>query len=105
MEGGDDDLTLGFDRLDRSDVVWAGGKGANLGELEVAGFPVPRGFVVGAPAYRRFREETGLAPRLIHRLEGLDLEDTAALSDAAEGCQQMIRSRASSRLAHSACRS
>ena len=52
-----DELILSIDRLDRSDVAWAGGKGANLGELAAADFPVPSGFVVGAPAYRLFRDE------------------------------------------------
>jgi Pyruvate phosphate dikinase, AMP/ATP-binding domain len=35
----------------RADVAYAGGKGANLGELTRAGLPVPPGFVVGATAY------------------------------------------------------
>ena len=34
------------------DLATAGGKGANLGELVRAGFPVPRGFVVTTDAYR-----------------------------------------------------
>jgi pyruvate,water dikinase len=34
------------------DVAFAGGKGANLGELVAAGFPVPDGFVIGVRAYR-----------------------------------------------------
>ena len=37
--------------LTRADIPYAGGKGANLGELTSAGLPVPPGFVVGAPAY------------------------------------------------------
>lgn len=36
----------------RTDVAAAGGKGANLGELTRAGFPVPDGFVVTTDAYR-----------------------------------------------------
>jgi pyruvate,water dikinase len=40
-----------FSALGREDVLYAGGKGANLGELTRAGLPVPPGFVVGAPAY------------------------------------------------------
>lgn len=40
-----------FAELSRADVAFAGGKGANLGELTAAGLPVPPGFVVGAPAY------------------------------------------------------
>ena len=39
-------------RLGSSDSDRAGGKGANLGELMSAGFPVPDGFVVLAPAFR-----------------------------------------------------
>src|SRR6266566_7207958 len=38
----------------RSEVAIAGGKGANLGELIRAGFPVPDGFVVATAAYDRF---------------------------------------------------
>ena len=38
--------------LDRDDLETAGGKGANLGELIRAGFPVPPGFVVTTEAYR-----------------------------------------------------
>ncbi len=34
-----------------SDVGLVGGKGANLGEMIAAGFPVPPGFVVTAEAY------------------------------------------------------
>ena len=40
-----------LDQLRRTDVAFAGGKGANLGELRGAGLPVPDGFVIGAPAY------------------------------------------------------
>ncbi|MET0479796.1 MAG: PEP/pyruvate-binding domain-containing protein [Mycetocola sp.] len=35
----------------RGDVARAGGKGANLGELVRAGFPVPPGFVIATDAY------------------------------------------------------
>ena len=40
--------------LRRSDIAFAGGKGANLGEMAAADLPVPPGFVVGAPAYAAF---------------------------------------------------
>jgi phosphohistidine swiveling domain-containing protein len=38
-------------RITARDVAIAGGKGANLGELVSAGFPVPSGFVVTTDAY------------------------------------------------------
>ncbi len=40
-----------FDELLLADVDAVGGKGANLGELTQAGFPVPNGFVVTSGAY------------------------------------------------------
>jgi pyruvate, water dikinase len=74
---------LSFDRLDRDDVAFAGGKGANLGELIAAGLPVPPGFVIGAPAYAAFCDDTGLRGRIATRLADLDVDDTAALERAA----------------------
>jgi len=42
---------VGLDEVGRGDVGLVGGKGANLGELLRAGFPVPGGFAVTAAAY------------------------------------------------------
>ena len=39
----------------------AGGKGASLGRLIRAGFPVPNGFVVNTRAYRLAQEEAASA--------------------------------------------
>src|SRR5438045_3597907 len=44
-------LVLPLGELDRGKLAVAGGKGANLGELIRAGFPVPPGFCVTTPAY------------------------------------------------------
>lgn len=45
-----------------SDAGFSGGKGAKLGELIAAGFPVPDGFVIGVPAYRESVTAGLLAP-------------------------------------------
>jgi pyruvate,water dikinase len=79
-----------FTDLSSADVSWAGGKGANLGELTGAGVPVPPGFVVGAPAYAAFVDETGLRDRMGERLATLDVDDTAALERASAACGGMI---------------
>jgi pyruvate,water dikinase len=81
---------LGFEQLRRGDVAFAGGKGANLGELTAAGLPVPPGFVIGAPAYAAFCEETGLRERIAARLADLDVEDTAALERASREVREEI---------------
>jgi pyruvate, water dikinase len=50
--------------IGKESVPVAGGKGANLGELTRAGFPVPPGFVVTADAYLRAMEEAGVRTEL-----------------------------------------
>ncbi|HEU0023223.1 MAG TPA: phosphoenolpyruvate synthase [Thermoleophilaceae bacterium] len=80
-----------FKQLSRADVAWAGGKGANLGELTGAGMPVPSGFVIGAPAYAAFVEETGLRERLATGLEGLDVDDSKALAEVTAELRDEIR--------------
>jgi len=50
-------LVVDLREVGRDDLDVAGGKGANLGELMRAGFPVPAGFVVTTAAYDRFMAE------------------------------------------------
>ena len=80
-----------FSDLSTADVPYAGGKGANLGQLTQAGLPVPPGFVVGATAYAAFRVQSGLSERLEDVLGKLDVEDTAALQAAAEAARRAVR--------------
>src|SRR5215204_6149580 len=53
MQGGfmDTFFIAPLEQVGRDDLAWAGGKGANLGELVKAGFPVPKGFVITTEAY------------------------------------------------------
>jgi pyruvate, water dikinase len=67
-----DKLCVWFDELTRDDVPLAGGKGANLGDMIQAGLPVPPGFVITAPAYRRVVETAALAGRIDDLLLDLD---------------------------------
>lgn len=55
-------LVLPLATVRTDDAQVAGGKGANLGELIGAGFPVPRGFVVTTAAYRGHAAAAGLDP-------------------------------------------
>lgn len=47
-------LVLPLEAIAAADLPRVGGKGANLGELARAGFPVPGGFCVTTAAFRRF---------------------------------------------------
>ncbi|MFZ2114940.1 MAG: PEP/pyruvate-binding domain-containing protein, partial [Solirubrobacteraceae bacterium] len=84
------ELVRSFAQLGREDVQFAGGKGANLGELTRAGLPVPEGFVIGAPAYAAFCAESGLRERLAELLDDVDVEDTAALQAASVAAREMV---------------
>lgn len=84
------DVTRDFKQLSRRDVPYAGGKGANLGELTLAGLPVPPGFVIGAPAYAAFCDAGGLRERMAERLTGIDVSDDAALADASRDVRRMM---------------
>ena len=79
-----------FDHLGREDVAFAGGKGANLGELTRAGFAVPAGFVVGAPAYDLFVTTGGLRDRIARRLADVDVDDPEALRRASDEVRAMV---------------
>lgn len=57
------DYTLPLPRVGPREIALVGGKGAGLGALINAGFPVPGGFVVTTAAYRDFLDATGLAGR------------------------------------------
>ncbi len=58
-----------LEQLGRDDLAWVGGKGANLGELVKAGFPVPKGFAVTTDAYELMLKETGLGRTIAATLE------------------------------------
>jgi pyruvate,water dikinase len=85
-----DDAVRDFGQLSRRDVEYAGGKGANLGELTAVGFPVPPGFVVGAPSYAAFCDDTGLRERIERRLAGVDVDETAELERAAADVRALV---------------
>ncbi len=74
-----DRLCLPFSEITRHDVLVAGGKGANLGEMVQAGLPVPPGFVITSSAYRKMFEGSGLDKIVQGILSGIDRNDSQAL--------------------------
>lgn len=68
---------------DAGGIEGAGGKGANLGELVRAGFPVPDGFVVTTAAYDRFVTDNDLGSRVTELAQSADSTAIRALFDQA----------------------
>lgn len=81
---------LWFADIDKNDLASVGGKGANLGEMVKAKFPVPDGFVVTAQAYFAFIKEADLEKKIRDILEPLDVNDSQALQKAAKKVQDLI---------------
>ena len=75
-------LTVNLAEIDRRAVALAGGKGANLGELVQAAFPVPEGFVLTTRAYALAAEAAGVDPtrpaQAAQRLRTLPVPDAIA---------------------------
>jgi len=83
-------LVVKFTAVDKSDLGLVGGKGANLGEMVKAGFPVPDGFIVTANAYWQILGQNDLRSRLISVLKNLDHHDPVALNAASLRAKQLI---------------
>lgn len=81
---------LWFKDINHTNLAQVGGKGANLGEMVQAGFPVPDGFVVTAQAYFRFIKENSLEQKIRQILKSLDVNKSQDLQKAAKEVQKVI---------------
>ncbi len=73
------------------DVAVAGGKGANLGELIAAGFPVPGGFVVTAQAFLEAMDRAGAREPLAATVRAAATAAPAELERLAAEARDLIR--------------
>lgn len=80
---------LNFAEIDRHSLPIVGGKGANLGEMAKAGFPVPPGFCITTTAYRHFMDELDEMDDWLERLNRLKPEQL----DEIRAWGQKIRDR------------
>jgi len=77
-------LILDFSQIDKRDIALVGGKGANLGEMVKAGFPVPAGFAVTVAAYDIFLKENNLSIKIKKTLAETDVDDPRQLERASK---------------------
>lgn len=66
---------LFFDETDKKDLLLVGGKGANLGEMTLAGFPVPFGFCVTTESYKEFIHHNNLSEFIAQVIKAASLEN------------------------------
>lgn len=79
-----------FKDIDKNDTPLVGGKGANLGEMTKAGFPVPDGFAVTINAYDFFLAENDIAKKIYDILDITDVSDPVQLGNASQRIQKMV---------------
>ena len=81
---------LWFKDISKHDVGVVGGKGANLGEMTNAGFPVPGGFVVTADAYFTFLRENKLISKIKELLATVNYDRPESLSQVSAHIKKII---------------
>lgn len=83
-------MILNFDEIKKEDVLIAGGKGANLGEMTSAKINVPRGFVITADDYRDFLKENSIDIFIENEIRKSE-NDEKALLNAADDFRTKIK--------------
>ena len=85
-------IVVWLSQVGKDDVAVVGGKGANLGELTRAGFPVPDGFVVTVAGYLQAMDDGGVRDELRTLFDDArsSVDDPAALTDSADRLQALV---------------
>ncbi|MCL5438621.1 MAG: phosphoenolpyruvate synthase [Patescibacteria group bacterium] len=84
------DFVVEFKDIDKHDIPLVGGKGANLGEMTRAGFPVPNGFIVTSKAYYAFIKENNLATKIKHLLNTVNYNNPNSLNEVSTHIKKLI---------------
>lgn len=88
------EFVVWYQDLGMHDVPRVGGKNASLGEmisnLAGVGVQVPGGFATTAWAFNQFLEQSGVNERIYQLLDGLDVDDVAALAKAGAQIRQWV---------------
>lgn len=80
-----------FDEVNHKDVSIVGGKGANLGEMMQANFPVPYGFVVTSAAYFYLLDYNNLREDMAKILSYINYENQKELSQGSVAIKRMLK--------------
>ncbi|MBB6734804.1 phosphoenolpyruvate synthase [Cohnella zeiphila] len=84
-------LVLGFQELDKSQLLLVGGKGLNLGELsKIQGIHVPEGFCVTTEGYQKAIEANEEYQALLDRLTTVKAEDRVRIGEISREIRQVI---------------
>ncbi|PUB08300.1 phosphoenolpyruvate synthase [Paenisporosarcina sp. OV554] len=84
-------LVLGFQEIEKTQLLLVGGKGLNLGKLsKIQGIQVPEGFCVSTVGYRKAIEQNETYHALLDRLTMLKVEDRDQIGEISRKIRQII---------------
>ena len=81
----DKNFILSFNEIDSQDLPRVGGKGANLGEMTKAGFPVPYGFCVTTESYKEFIKHNNLSDFIAQAIRKASLDTITQIGQEIRG--------------------
>lgn len=85
-----DQYVVWFKEVGKEDGSIVGGKGANLGEMVQAHFPVPNGFIVTSSAYFHFLQANSLSHTIKNHLARVDYNSQNSLDVASSAIKKEI---------------
>lgn len=80
-----------FKEIDKSLIQHAGGKGANLGEMTKAGFPIPPGFCITTAAYQTVVDHSPEINELIEQLKQFNDDSKEKIKETAKQIRDQIQ--------------
>jgi len=83
-------FVLPLNQINKDNILSAGGKGANLGELCKIRVPVPEGFVITTEAYEEFLRENSIDREIKSKLGKLNIDDPDGVSFISDEIQRFI---------------
>jgi len=72
---------LFLEEIDQKDLPLVGGKGANLGEMIKAGFPVPYGFCVTTESFKEFIKHNNLSDFISQVIKDANLDNISQIGE------------------------
>lgn len=79
-----------FDDPEGKLIEYTGGKGASLSKMHQSQLPVPNGFVVSAPFFSKFLEQTGLIDNIIATIGMINFDEYEAIERISGEIRKMI---------------
>ena len=84
------DTILWFSEVDKNDIPYVGGKGANLGEMTQAGFPVPNGFAITSKTYFQYLKANNFMTKIKHLLDTANYDKPESLQQVSGHVKKLI---------------